>query len=106
MGLALLLLFIGSALQALVSVAPVFEAERLLAANPTAALAETVQTDNHEPEATSHSEEEHGRPHSLRPGDPNQRMCIVHNSWKSDNLLFDVIGVLYCIFGEGPPAED
>jgi hypothetical protein len=51
-------------------------------------------------------EEEHGRPHSLRPGDSNQRMCIVHNRWKGDNLLFDVIGVLYCIFGEGPPAED
>ena len=61
-GLALLLLFIGGALQALVSIAPVFEAERLLAANPTAALAEAVQTDNHEPEATSHSQEEHGRP--------------------------------------------
>ena len=60
MGLALALFFIGIALQALVSVAPVFEAERLLAADPTAALAETVQTDNHEPEATSHSQEEHG----------------------------------------------
>ena len=59
-GLALVLFFIGIALQALVSVAPVFEAEQLLAADPTAALAETVQTDNHEPEATSHSQEEHG----------------------------------------------
>lgn len=52
------------------------------------------------------SEKEHSRPKSLRDGQPNQRMCAIHNRWKGNNLLFDVIGILYCVFGDNSSAED
>ena len=49
------------------------------------------------------NEQEHSRPESLWFGAPTQEMCTLHNSWKTDNLLFDLTGILYCIFG---PAEE
>jgi len=52
------------------------------------------------------SEKEHSRPKSLRDGQPNQYMCAIHNRWKGHNLLFDVIGILYCVFGDNSSAED
>ena len=45
------------------------------------------------------SQDEHSRPQSLWNTVPNQKMCTLHNRWKGDNLLFDIQGVLYCVFG-------
>lgn len=49
------------------------------------------------------NQEEHGRPKSLREATYSQHMCQLHNNWKSDNPLFDLRGILYCIYG---PLED
>ena len=46
------------------------------------------------------SENEHSKPKSLFEYSANQKMCCTHNRWKAANPLFDVGGMLWCIFGE------
>jgi hypothetical protein len=46
------------------------------------------------------SENEHSKPKSLFDYKANQKMCCTHNRWKAANPLFDIGGILWCIFGQ------
>ena len=46
------------------------------------------------------SEREHSKPSTLYSREPDQSMCYIHNRWKTWNPVFDLGGILWCIFGD------
>jgi len=49
---------------------------------------------------------EHSKPKILFQADADQTMCASHNMLKTNNTLFDVGGILWCILGEDQEAAD
>lgn len=52
------------------------------------------------------SEREHSKPSTLYSREPDQSMCYIHNRWKTWNPVFDLGGILWCIFGDELNLDD